>query len=179
MATYMQKINCAVKIKELLSNPDSELIIQKKLDYLKKDTNIGFGHSLSNYQINSFKEAVNSSSKNRTLGEHLLYLVDLKGIQKDSDVYNKVNIRRDYWSRLISDKINNPSKYKLLLIGISLELTLYEVIELLESAGYTFIPSNSFEKAIFTIFEQEIYKINDIEEVFVDMLKLPSIFDYA
>lgn len=179
MATYMQKINCAVKIKELLSNPDVELIILKKLDYLKKDTNIGFGHSLSNCQINSFKEAVNSSSKKRTLGEHLLYLVHLKGIQKDSDVYNKVNIRKDYWSRLISDKINKPSKYKLLLIGISLELTLYEVIELLESVGYTFIPSNSFENAIFTVFEQEIYKINDIEEIFVDMLKLPSIFDYA
>lgn len=179
MATYMQKINCAVKIKELLSNPDVELIIQKKLDYLKKDTHIGFGHSLSNCQINSFKEAVNSSSKKRTLGEHLLYLVHLKGIQKDSDVYNKVNIRKDYWSRLISDKINKPSKYKLLLIGISLELTLYEVIELLESVGYTFIPSNSFENAIFTVFEQEIYKINDIEEIFVDMLKLPSIFDYA
>lgn len=176
--------NCIQQIKETLNSSNKQFIVEEIISYYrKKDTSndkkstFFFGHSVS--QINSILDGVSKSYNEKTLGEYLRDLVDTKNIRKDSDIYNKACIRRDYWYKLIYGKIKNPSKIYLYAIAISLELTLPEVIELLERAGYTFMPSDDFDTAIIHILKNNIYNPDDVDYILVDKLNLPSLFTLA
>ena len=66
--------------------------------------------------------------------ETLLALIDERGL-KDSDVYHRANLSRQYFSKLRAGSIN-PSKQVVLALAVALELPLDDCRRLLERAGY-------------------------------------------
>lgn len=106
----------------------------------------------------------NSENKFQTL---LFKYIDERKL-KDSDVYNKVNIDRRLFSKIRSDEKYHPSKETIILLGLSLELSEDEIIELLESASYTLPKNNYFDLIIRFCFINKIYKIEEVNELLYD-----------
>ena len=87
---------------------------------------------------------------------------------KDSDVYNKVNIDRRLFSKIRSDENYHPSKETVILLGFALRLNEDEITDLLESASYSLPKNNVFDLIIRFCFINEIYNINDVNELLFD-----------
>jgi len=84
---------------------------------------------------------------------------------KDSEVYNKVNIDRRLFSKIRSDENYHPSKETVILLGFALKLNEDELLSLLESASYSLPKNNIFDLIIRFCFINEIYNINDVNEL--------------
>ncbi|MFD3156704.1 hypothetical protein ACFIJ5_07560 [Haloimpatiens sp. FM7330] len=174
MASYMEMVKYRVQLRKIIQNPDKEYFIKNILSKYDKDSDLVFGHALSDFQFSDLKNTI-QDSKNMTLGRYIQYLVDSKGIKKDSIVYTKANLTKEYWSKLINNKTANPSKYKIIRIGLALKLNCKEINELLKVAGYSFKPNNR-DSAIIWFFDNHIYDFPDIDEL-LTTLNLEPIFD--
>ena len=83
----------------------------------------------------------------------------------DSEVYNKVHIDRRLFSKIRSDKNYHPSKETVILFGLSLELKVGEIEELLDSAAYSLPKTNNFDLIIRFCFLNRIYDINTVNDL--------------
>lgn len=97
----------------------------------------------------------------------LLKLIDERNL-KDSDVYNKVNIDRRLFSKIRSNKDYHPTKETIILLGLSLELTEYELEDLLKSASYSLPMNNEYDLIIRFCFKEKIYDLFQLNEFLED-----------
>ena len=93
----------------------------------------------------------------------LLMLIDRKGLT-DVDVYKRANMSRQLFSRIRSDAMYRPAKKTVLALGIALELTLDELRDLLERAGFAL--SRSSERDLIVEYfvthgDYNLFHIND------------------
>lgn len=130
--------------------------------------------TLDNNDIDDLRKSI-ASIDTKTLGKHLQYLVDSKNIKKDSEVYFKADISKEYWNKLLNDKYDKPSKNKLIRIAFALNLNCSEVHDLLEVAGYSFKPNHQ-DCAIKWFFEKNIYDLIEIDDLLTS-LGLVGIFN--
>lgn len=172
MYTYLQMVEIRVAIKKIINHPDKESLFKEML-YESAEHPV-WGHELSSYEFENFRTTI-SNSENITLGQYLQKLLSKKNIEKDSIIYNKANIRKDYWHRLLNNKIANPSRNKLIRIGIALELTGTEINELLKKVGYAF-RGDSQDCAILWFFNNKNYDLEAIDDT-LTKCKLSSIYD--
>ena len=84
---------------------------------------------------------------------------------KDSDVYNKAQIDRRLFSKIRSDENYHPSKETIISLATSLELTIDELEELLDSASYSLPKNNKFDLIIRFCFIEKIYDIMEINNL--------------
>lgn len=110
-----------------------------------------------------------------TFGQYLQQLINKKGM-KNADVYNKANVDKRYFSKLINDKIK-PSKEKLMAIGIGLRLNLDEMNDFLNMAGFALTHCSKVDLVVEYHIVKGIYNINDLEIALYDM-DLPSLCSY-
>ena len=90
--------------------------------------------------------------------------IDNRGL-KDSDVYNKANIDRRLFSKIRSDENYHPSKETIIALASSLELSIKELEELLDSASYSLPKNNKFDLIIRFCFIEKIYDIFEINNL--------------
>ena len=90
--------------------------------------------------------------------------IDDRGL-KDSDVYNKANIDRRLFSKIRSDENYHPSKETIIALASSLELSIKELEELLDSASYSLPKNNKFDLIIRFCFIEKIYDIFEINNL--------------
>ena len=109
-----------------------------------------------------------NNNKNESKFQTLLFKYIDERHLKDSDVYNKVHIDRRLFSKIRSDASYHPSKETIILLGLSLELSEEEMINLLESASYSLPKNNYFDLIIRFCFINKIYKITDVNELLDD-----------
>lgn len=112
--------------------------------------------SISNY--------INLEKEDNKFQKVLFNYIDKKGL-KDSEVYNKVNIDRRLFSKIRSDENYHPSKDTVILLGLSLELSEEEFVDLLNSASYSLPKNNIYDLIIRFCFINKIYdiiKVNDL-----------------
>ena len=83
---------------------------------------------------------------------------------KDSDVYNKVHIDRRLFSKIRNEDYH-PSKETIILLGLALELSEKEIVDLLESASYSLPKNNKYDLIIRFCFVEGIYKIDKVNEL--------------
>lgn len=123
-------------------------------------------------EIPKFLKPVNENL-DEYIGKHQKYssfqtllfeTIDKKEL-KDSDVYNKVHIDRRLFSKIRSDKNYHPSKETVILLGMSLELSIEELEELLDTASYSLPKNNHYDLIIRFCFINKIYKIKDVNEL--------------
>ena len=115
----------------------------------------------------SIDEYINNHKDESKFQKLLFKYIDERNL-KDSDVYNKVNIDRRLFSKIRSDENYHPSKETVILLRFALELNEDEITDLLESASYSLPKNNVFDLIIRFCFINEIYDINDVNELLFD-----------
>lgn len=80
-----------------------------------------------------------------------------------AEVYNRANMDRRYFSKILNRQVKNPSKNTILAIVIGLQLDCNEAVELMSLAGYGYNPSDETDIIVFYNIENgnyDIIKIN-------------------
>lgn len=128
-----------------------------------------------------FEELISSKNLDEILNstpdsfaEYLQNLINKKGMT-NAEVYNKANLTKQYFSKLINGKIN-PTKEKILCIAIALRLNMDETIDFLRYAGYTFSPCSKVDLVFEHFITHQNYDIYSIDIVLFDY-GLPSLMD--
>ncbi len=116
------------------------------------------------YDVESF---INKELNENKFQKLLFNFIDSKGL-KDSDVYNKASIDRRLFSKIRSDSNYHPSKETVISLASSLNLTINELEELLDSASYSLPKNNLFDIIIRFCFIEKIYNIVDINNLLDD-----------
>lgn len=80
-------------------------------------------------------------------------------------MYKKVNMSRQLFSKIKSEKDYHPTKNTVFLLALGMELTVDETFELLEKAGYAFSSSCKFDLIIQYFILHKNYNIYAINEV--------------
>ena len=94
---------------------------------------------------------------------YLYELMDKYGFDKNSDLYEKANISRQYWSKIIN-KERQPSLETVLKIVFALKLQNHECKYLLKKAGYTLASSSTYALIIRYCIENKIYDLNKVND---------------
>ena len=95
----------------------------------------------------------------------LMRLIDVKGFEKDSDVYRKANIDRRLFSKIRSNENYAPSKPTVLALAIALGLTLDQTDDLLQRADFALSRSRKFDVIVEYFIANGKYDIFEINEV--------------
>ena len=104
------------------------------------------------------------NNKKASFKEILFNFIDNRNL-KDADVYNKVHIDRRLFNKIKNAKNYKPIKENVILLGFSLELSIDELLELLESCSYNLAYNNYFDLIIRFCFINKIYDIKEVNEL--------------
>ena len=143
-----------------------------KNNYVKEKAFFGLRASsrlMDNYYVEEeYNSSINTyidENNNKNLFQTLLFkMIDDRNL-KDSDVYNKVHIDRRLFSKIRGDASYHPSKETIILLGLSLELSEQEIVELLDSAAYSLPKNNYYDLIIRFCFINKIYKIHEVNDL--------------
>lgn len=94
---------------------------------------------------------------------YLYELMDKYGFDKSSDLYDKANISRQHWSKIINEEIQ-PSLETVLKLVFALKLNNHECKYLLKKAGYTLASSSTYALVIRYSIENKIYDLNKVND---------------
>ena len=118
--------------------------------------------------MESLKEYISRHRINKKKADdfvtYLYELMDKYGFDKNSDLYDKANISRQYWSKLIN-KERQPSLETALKLVFALKLTNQECKYLLKKAGYTLASSSTYALIIRYCIENKIYDLNKVNDL--------------
>ena len=97
---------------------------------------------------------------------YLYQLMDERGFDKNSDLYNKANITKQSWSLIISGKVA-PSLKTIIKIVFALKLNNHECKYLLKKAGYTLSSSSNYALIIRYCIENKIYDLSALNDYLI------------
>ena len=95
---------------------------------------------------------------------YLYVLMNKYGFDKNSDLYDKANISRQHWSKIINEEIQ-PSLETVLKLVFALRLNNHECKYLLKKAGYTLASSSTYALVIRYSIENKIYDLNKVNDL--------------
>ena len=80
--------------------------------------------------------------------------------EKNSDIYNRANIKRQHFSKMMNDDEYQPSKPTVLAFAIALKLGFEKTRELLASAGYVLTRNKYFDVIVAAFIESKMYDVD-------------------
>ena len=117
--------------------------------------------------MESLKEYIAKHKANKEkANDFVTYLYELMnkyGFDKSSDLYDKANISRQHWSKIINKEIQ-PSLETVLKLVFALKLNNHECKYLLKKAGYTLASSSTYALVIRYSIENKIYDLNKVND---------------
>mgnify|MGYP002621252182 FL=1 len=172
--------NLKQKIKELAFSDD---FLQKNMSYSaiyenrnQTEGTTVFGHSLSSYQLSAIQSRLRTAQNTLSLGKYIRKLAADKGrFHYNEAFFGQAQITRQYWSKLLNDKYERPSKEVILRIAILFRCDLKQTHELLAKAGYTFSDCDLRDQIVLGCIELGVYDFADIEEL-IEEEGLKSLF---
>ena len=156
------------EVKYSLKNPD--------IKFSDRDVQYSFR---DNYDSQSIDRAVRSLSSSdsplkalRTLEDNtnmsfvdkMLDYINIKHM-RDSDVYKAAQVDRRLFSKIVSDRSYKPAKDTCIALSLALILSLSEANDILSRAGYVLSHSSKRDVVIEYFFREQIYNINDVNEI--------------
>ena len=167
-------INLNLEKEDKTEHKKNEFIFREKLKNIFYDEYYSEDDDLEICEEPQYKKSINpveqylkDNDKYNDFQTMLFKMIDERNL-KDSDVYNKVHIDRRLFSKIRSDKNYHPSKETIILLGLSLELSEPEIVELLDSASYSLPKNNYFDLIIRFCFINKVYNINNVNELLYD-----------
>ena len=94
-----------------------------------------------------------------TFSKMLRRLISESG-EKNSDIYNRANITRQHFSKIMNDDEYQPSKPTVLAFAIALKLGFEKTRELLASAGYVLTRNKYFDVIVAAFIESKMYDVD-------------------
>lgn len=107
---------------------------------------------------------IDNNMKDYTFKELLFIYIDDRDL-KDSDVYNKVHIDRRLFNKIKNVRNYKPNKRNIILLGLSLELSIDELLNLLSTCSYTLSYNSYYDLIIRFCFINKIYSIAEVNEL--------------
>lgn len=117
------------------------LIVNKDVNF---ETEIEYLTSREDELEKQKDELLSKYVQRKTFGDKLQELIAAKGM-KNSDVYNKAGIDRKYFSNVCNRNKHRPSKKRVYLLSLALELDLEETKDLLARAEWASEPQKEME----------------------------------
>ena len=119
--------------------------------------------------MEDLKEYISKHKENKEKADdfvtYLYQLMDKYGFDKSSDLYNKANISRQHWSKIISSKGTPKLELNTVLkLIFALQLDNHECKYLLKKAGYTLSSSDKYALVIRYCIENKIYNLSKVNE---------------
>ena len=105
-----------------------------------------------------------NEKKQETFSEMLMRLVNESG-EKNSVIYNRANIDRRHFSKIISHKDYKPSKQTALAFAVALKLNFERTKELLAAAGYVLTNSTLFDVIVSCFIEHKIFDVDYVNRI--------------
>ncbi|MBR1805449.1 MAG: hypothetical protein IJ774_03575 [Selenomonadaceae bacterium] len=105
-----------------------------------------------------------NENKHETFSEMLMRLVNESG-EKNSVIYNRANIDRRHFSKIISHKDYKPSKQTALAFAVALKLNFERTKELLAAAGYVLTKSTLFDVIVSFFIEHKIFDVDYVNRI--------------
>ncbi|WP_022763266.1 MULTISPECIES: macro domain-containing protein [unclassified Butyrivibrio] len=162
-------------IKEELPKKDDNINPIKKLGSIFKKSDMAGASKLSApaaqamqmsseaaMPMMSLEDTLKSMYKD-SFGEHLQQLINKKGL-KNSEVYAAANMSKQYFSKLLKDKVN-PSKEKMLALAVGLHLNMDETVDFLRLAGYAMSPISQTDAVVEYFIRKQEYNVMRIDIV--------------
>ena len=137
------------------SVPNSNTILEKNSDETFSAYDVG--GCVPNFNM------ILAKNSGETFSEMLLRLVNESG-EKNSAIYNRANIDRRLFSKIINNSSYQPAKNTVLAFAISLKLNYEMTQKLLDAAGFTLSNKNLSDVIITFFIENKIFDINTINE---------------
>jgi len=109
---------------------------------------------------------------NDTFSDYLLKVID-KRKMIDADVYKRANLDRKHFSKIRSNKYYQPKKETVLALGLALRLNVDEMLDLLQTAGFTLSNSSKVDIIVRWHLEQGIFNIHQINEALYEFDQRP------
>ena len=132
---------------------EEQMIIPKR-----KSINTNLYKEKNSFDINNF---INNNKDNNQFTNLLFKFIDRNNL-KDSDVYNKAGIDRRLFSKIRSNEQYHPKKETVIALGLSLNLSIDEMEQLLSSASYSLPKNNIFDLIIRFCVLEGIYDILEV-----------------
>ena len=94
----------------------------------------------------------------------LLRLIKESG-EKNSTIYNRANIDRLHFSKIVNHEDYRPSKQTVLVFAIALKLNFEQTKDLLASAGFTLSNANLADVIVSAFIEYKIFDVDRVNQV--------------
>lgn len=121
------------------------------------------------YQVSEeadLEDYLRNRKNEETFSTKLLKYIDRTGLA-DSEVYKRAGIDRRHFSKIRCNKEYQPKKSTAISLCLALKLSLKQVDELLELAGYTLTNSDTADLIVKFCIEKEKYSLMDVNEALV------------
>lgn len=102
-----------------------------------------------------------------TFSERLIRLATERNLT-NVEIYKRANIRRQLFSKIISNKDYQPKKETAIVLALALHLNLDETKDFLSRAGYALSRSSQRDLVIKFFIENEYYEVLDIDQALYD-----------
>lgn len=96
-----------------------------------------------------------------SFGEYLQQLINRKGMT-NKEVYFESNLSKQYFSKLINNKVTSPAKEKLLCIAVAMKLNMDETRDFLLHAGYAISPYSKTDLVFEYFIQSKNYDVYEI-----------------
>lgn len=103
-------------------------------------------------------------NKQETFSEMLMRLVNESG-EKNSVIYNRANIDRRHFSKIVSHKDYKPTKQTALAFAVALKLDFERTKEFLAAAGYVLTNSNISDVIVSFFIERKIFDVDYVNRI--------------
>lgn len=130
--------------------------------------------SFNEFSIDDLDEYIEETDV--TFQEKLLEYIDRMGI-KDSEFYNSLNLSKQMFSKLRSNKFYQPSRNTVMASCIRLRLNLTEANDLMGRAGFAFSPNNKADMVVKGCIEHKIYDVELVED-YLQSKDIPTLLKY-
>lgn len=133
-----------------------------------------YDFTLGEFNIEDLDEYIDETDI--TFQEKLFEYIDRMGI-KDSEFYNSLNLSKQMFSKLRSNKFYQPSRNTVMASCIRLRLNLTEANDLMGRAGFAFSPNNKADMVVKGCIEHKIYDVELVED-YLQSKDIPTLLKY-
>lgn len=126
---------------------------------------------MENEKIDYYSKLIAKVSEVETFSDMVIRLAREKNLTS-TEVYKNAGIDAKHYSKIISDRKYQPKKSTVLAFAVGMKLNEADSSFLLEKAGFSFNPSNTFDEIIRVFIKNGVYDRQTIDSV-MSALNLP------